>query len=229
MIGTTFSWAFYFGSYDLAKRHMQKDDEGKLSPVQHLIASAEAGALTALMANPIWVIKTRMCSTTQHTPQAYKGLLDGLKRLYIEEGIQGLYRGLVPALFGVSHGAIQFMVYEEMKKRRNDIRHKEGLTSTDELNAKLSQSEYLTMAATSKVVAMITTYPYQVIKSRLQNGSSKDSYTGVIDCAKQIVRAEGYMGFYKGLAPSTIRVLPGTCITFLVYENLSQYFKKHAS
>jgi solute carrier family 25 folate transporter 32 len=120
------------------------------------------------MANPIWVVKTRMCTTTHNTPNAYSGLMNGLKRLYLEEGVRGLYRGMVPALFGVSHGAIQFMVYEEMKKARNQLRHEEGITSTDELNAKLSQSEYLIMAATSKVTASVITYPYQVLKSRLQ-------------------------------------------------------------
>jgi solute carrier family 25 folate transporter 32 len=51
----------------------------------------------------------------------------------------------------------------------------------------------------------------------------------VIDCAKKIAQAEGYVGFYKGLAPSVFRVLPGTCITFLVYENLTQYFKSHST
>lgn len=51
----------------------------------------------------------------------------------------------------------------------------------------------------------------------------------MIDCSKKIVQAEGYLGFYKGLAPNIIRVLPGTCITFLVYENLTQYFKNYAA
>ncbi|CAO0799189.1 unnamed protein product [Mucor circinelloides] len=168
MAGATFSWGFYFGWYSLIKKYMKKDDQGKLSAVQHLTASAEAGALTALMANPLWVVKTRMCTTTHNTPDAYNGLLDGLKRLYLEEGVRGLYRGIVPALFGVSHGAIQFMVYEEMKKKRNEIRHKSGVTSTEELNAQLSQTEYLLMASTSKVAATVITYPYQVLKSRLQ-------------------------------------------------------------
>ncbi|KAI8977071.1 mitochondrial folate carrier protein Flx1 [Mycotypha africana] len=226
--GATVSWGFYFMYYSMIKKYMRKDDEGKLSAVQHLLASAEAGALTALMSNPLWVVKTRMCTTTRQSPHAYTGLWHGLKTLYVEEGLKGFYRGIIPALFGVSHGAIQFMVYEEMKKKRNTLRQEKGLISTDELNAKLSQSEYLVMAATSKVAATAVTYPYQVLKSRLQNHATKDTYTGVIDCGKKIVQAEGIMGFYKGLAPSIIRVLPGTCITFLVYENLTQYFKKHA-
>ncbi|KAI9257998.1 mitochondrial carrier domain-containing protein [Phascolomyces articulosus] len=208
---------------------MKKDEHGKLSAMQHLIASAEGGALTAIMTNPFWVIKTRMCTTTQYTPDAYTGLWNGLTRLAREEGIRGLYRGMVPALFGVSHGAIQFMAYEEMKKWRNDQLKMQGLSPDDEQNAKLSNMEYLGMAASSKVVATVTTYPYQVLRSRLQDRSTRDAYKGVIDCITKIHAAEGYIGFYKGLAPNIIRVLPGTCITFLVYENLTQYFKDHAT
>lgn len=41
-------------------------------------------------------------------------------------------------------------------------------------------------------------------------------------------RAEGLLGFYKGVAPNVIRVLPGTCITFLVYETVSAWCRNHA-
>ncbi|KAF9822755.1 hypothetical protein SFRURICE_019445 [Spodoptera frugiperda] len=34
---------------------------------------------------------------------------------------------------------------------------------------------------------------------------------------------EGWRGFYKGLKPSIVRVLPATMITFLTYENVSHY------
>jgi solute carrier family 25 folate transporter 32 len=62
-----------------------------------------------------------MCATNIDDPRAYKGLLDGLYQILKYEGIRGLYRGMIPAFFGVSHGALQFMAYEEMKKWRLKI------------------------------------------------------------------------------------------------------------
>jgi hypothetical protein len=46
---------------------------------------------------------------------------DGLYQIAKYEGIKGLYKGMIPALFGVSHGALQFMAYEELKKWRFKI------------------------------------------------------------------------------------------------------------
>jgi solute carrier family 25 (mitochondrial folate transporter), member 32 len=41
---------------------------------------------------------------------------DGLYRIARHEGLPGLYKGTVLALIGVSNGAVQFMVYEELKR-----------------------------------------------------------------------------------------------------------------
>ncbi|KAI8341437.1 mitochondrial FAD carrier protein [Chlamydoabsidia padenii] len=227
--GTAASWGLYFWCYSRIKNLMTKDEQGKLAAWQYLLSSAEAGAITVITTNPIWVIKTRLCSTTRYTPNAYDGFWNGLTRLVKEEGLPGIYRGMIPALFGVAHGAIQFMTYEEMKKWRNKVRHDQGDTPKYELNTKLNTEEYLAMAATSKITATITTYPYQVLRSRLQVKGRVDDKGGVVECVKKIKTTEGYVGFYKGLAPSVIRVLPGTCLTFLVYENMSHYFKEHAT
>jgi Mitochondrial carrier protein len=35
--------------------------------------------------------------------------------IYCDDGLRGLYRGTLPALVGVSYGALQFMTYEKMK------------------------------------------------------------------------------------------------------------------
>ncbi len=70
------------------------------------------------MTNPIWVVKTRLClKDTDVVPKhmRYKGLIDGLVNLYRYEGLRGCYKGYFPGLLGVSHGALQFMLYEELK------------------------------------------------------------------------------------------------------------------
>jgi len=40
---------------------------------------------------------------------------------------------------------------------------------------------------------------------------------------------EGLAGFYRGLATNIVRVLPGVCITFVVYENIAWLLKRAAS
>ena len=49
---------------------------------------------------------------------------DGLRTIYRAEGTRGLYKGSLLALVGVSNGSIQFATYEEIKRRRTDIKRK---------------------------------------------------------------------------------------------------------
>ncbi len=82
------------------------------------------------------------------------------------------------------------------------------------------------MSSSSKVAAMVATYPYQVVRSRLQvRTDSKFSYSGVLDVISKTTRNEGLWAFYRGIVPSTLRVLPGTCITFLTYERVIGWLK----
>ena len=109
------------------------------------------------------------------------------------------------------------MAYEEMKNSYHNY-------CNQDITTKLGTLEYLSFAALSKLMAAFITYPYQVVRTRLQNTESK--YIGSFDCVKKIYKLEGGIGFYKGLTPNLIRVVPATMITFVVYENLSHYLLK---
>lgn len=61
----------------------------------------------------------------------------------------------------------------------------------------------------------IAIFPADVIKSRIQVASLKQSMTSV---GLEIVRKEGPLALYNGLIPSVIRTIPATSFLFLVYE-----------
>ncbi|XP_071051619.1 solute carrier family 25 member 32-like [Onthophagus taurus] len=219
--GAGSSWGLYFLFYNSLKVFIQKGNiQQPLSPTQHLLAASQAGAFTLLFTNPLWVVKTRLClqyGFLEPNKEMYKGMMDALTKIYSKEGVRGYYKGFLPGLFGVSHGAIQFMVYEEMKNKYNFY---QGTSIT----TKLTSFEYLTCAAVSKLVAAATTYPYQVIRARLQN--QHYSYDGATDCIVKTWSFEGWRGFYKGLGTNLLRVTPATMITFLTYENVVHFLMK---
>ncbi len=157
-----------------------------LGPGRHILAAAEAGVLTLTITNPIWVVKTRLClqygdiSELQiPASKRYSGMVDALRKVYHYEGVPGLYRGFVPGILGVSHGALQFMAYEELKKyyiTENKL----------EADAKLGTVAYLSCAALSKLFAASITYPYQVVRARLQD--QHNTYEGVLDVVRKTWR-----------------------------------------
>ncbi|OQO04703.1 hypothetical protein B0A48_09626 [Cryoendolithus antarcticus] len=222
MLGNSVSWGLYFMWYgnikDLIAAARHTGEKRHLSSSDYFLASGISGVLTAVFTNPIWVIKTRMLSTARSTPGAYRSISHGTYELYKAEGIRGFYRGLLPSLFGVSHGAIQFMAYEQLKNYRALSRTggKGGLTNVD----------YIYLSAISKMFAGSITYPYQVVRARLQTYDAQTKYKGARDVITQVWRHEGFAGFYKGLGPNMLRVVPSTCVTFLVYENMKFYLPR---
>ena len=151
-----------------------------------------------------------MLSTSSTYPGAYTSILDGTRQIFRSEGLFGFYRGLIPSLIGVSHGAVYFAVYEPLKTWR--VRMKEGTDA--------STMDTLITSTAGKIIAASATYPYQVVRARMQTYSAGLEYNGLIDVVRQVAQKEGVRGFYKGMGPGLVRVLPGVWVTFLVAEKL---------
>lgn len=58
----------------MIKGQMTSNPDGPLTSAQYLTASAEASAVTALMTNPIWVVKVRMFTSSPGSQYAYPTL-----------------------------------------------------------------------------------------------------------------------------------------------------------
>ncbi|KAB5575972.1 mitochondrial carrier domain-containing protein [Coniochaeta sp. 2T2.1] len=228
----------------------QAVDLSVLNPTDYFLSSLAAGAATQLLTNPIWVLKTRIVSSDAGSQGAYPGMLEGAKRLFKEEGARGFYRGLGVGLMSVSHGAVQFTVYEPAKRvyfaRRDRVL---GLGDGDKgagrvgvgdgggktgggggkggEGGKITNDATIVLSTVSKFVAGAVTYPLQVLRSRLQNYDAEERFgRGIRGVVRQLWREEGVRGFYRGIMPGVVRVLPATWVTFLVYENVKFYLPR---
>ena len=107
------------------------------------------------------------------------------------------------------------MAYEKLKMYRGgDIA---------EQQRDLSTFDFLLLSGLAKVFAGVVSYPYQVVRSRLQMYDAGRAYNGARDVMTQVWRYEGIKGFYKGLGPNLLRVMPSTWVTFVVYEKIKLY------
>ena len=62
-----------------------------------------------------------------------------------------------------------------------------------------------------------------------QNNATTHLYPNVRTCIRRTWAEEGARGFYRGLGTNLVRVLPGTCVTFVVYENIAHLLRTLAS
>ncbi|RHZ65099.1 hypothetical protein Glove_319g121 [Diversispora epigaea] len=205
------TWAIYFSAYDyfklaLAERRGRRTDN---QWIIHIIAAMGAGASSTIVTNPLWVIKTRLMTQNETTSYRYRNTWHAFSTIYKHEGMKGYYKGLGPSLMGVSHVAVQFPLYEKMK------------IWLKEPNKDLSNISILFASSVSKMAASIATYPHEVVRTRLQNQTSKLSkYKGVWHAVKVIENEEGWLAFYKGMSTNLLRTVPASALTILTYEIL---------
>ncbi|KND93438.1 Mitochondrial FAD carrier protein FLX1 [Tolypocladium ophioglossoides CBS 100239] len=223
LIGNASSWAsFFFFKSRLERALAAARGRAQPSAGDYFLSSALAGAATSALTNPVWVLKTRMLSSDRGAAGAYPSMLAGARTIYATEGLLGFYRGLGVSLLGVSHGAVQFAVYEPAKRVYFARRSACGID-----DGRLTTEATVVLSSVAKLVAGAVTYPYQVLRSRLQNYRADERFgRGFAGVVARTWREEGLVGFYRGLVPGVVRVMPATWVMFLVYENVKYYLPR---
>lgn len=125
-----------------------------------------------------------------------------------EEGIAGLYAGVKAALVLVINPIIQYTVFEQLKNKIATMK-------------KLSNFDFFLLGAISKLCATGITYPYIVVKARMQvNSQGEDKYNSILDGFRKIIANEGISGLYKGLSSKIVQSVLTAAFLFLAKEVL---------
>jgi solute carrier family 25 folate transporter 32 len=252
VVGSAVSWGGYFFLYEGFKQRL-KDHKSTLpngSPTltswDNFYLACSSGAIMVFATNPVWLIKLRMqlqmkqSAQHLHAKQPYAGMLDAARTIVREEGLWALYKGTGPALLLTTHGGVQFVVYEFLRK--HFLYTRTPRESNDGYQPVLERLEkslgYLTIGATAKIIASTTTYPLQVVKARMQQRSEvveltaegdvrlvRREYVGLLKTGRRIWQKEGVVGFFGGCIPNAIRVAPSAAVTFVVYEAVMDWLK----
>uniref|UniRef100_A0A4W4GZV8 EF-hand domain-containing protein n=1 Tax=Electrophorus electricus TaxID=8005 RepID=A0A4W4GZV8_ELEEL len=94
-----------------------------------------------------------------------------------------------------------------------------------------AESAYrFTLGSIAGAAGATAVYPIDLVKTRMQNQRSTGSFVGELmyknsfDCAKKVLRYEGFFGFYRGLLPQLIGVAPEKAIKLTVNDFVRDKF-----
>ncbi|ODA81730.1 hypothetical protein RJ55_00233 [Drechmeria coniospora] len=174
-----------------------------------------AGAFGAFMVYPIDLVKTRLQNQRGAQPgqRLYKNSIDCFQKVFRNEGIRGLYSGVLPQLVGVApEKAIKLTVNDLVR------RHFTDKTGNIQLGAEILAG------ASAGGCQVVFTNPLEIVKIRLQvQGEVAKSVDGTPKrSAMWIVRNLGLVGLYKGASACLLRDVPFSAIYFPTYSHLKK-------
>ncbi|KAA8494193.1 Solute carrier family 25 member 36 [Porphyridium purpureum] len=235
VIGILPTRSIYFWAYSSTK-HALSARLGDTAAL-HVLSAALAGVFSNTFTNPIWALKTRM--QLQAGAGGYSGYGDAIRTIWRTEGISGFFRGLSASYWGVSEGAIHFVVYEKLKKAIHARNAKRALAqdasaaggaSGTASPSSVTSLEYLVTAGMSKLLASALTYPHEVVRTRMREipaPGQLPKYRGMIQSLILIGKEEGRAGLYAGMGTHLARVVPNTAIMFLTFETTIKLVQKY--
>jgi len=196
-----------------------------LNFTQLILSGTLAGLFQTCMTYPLETIRTRLTmgpSMGMH----YTGIVDVARKTLRNEGVAGLYKGIVPTfLSGSPYVGLQ-MTFYEIFSRNLKLREDKPTSMAHTIWIQL---EKLSSGAAAGLIAQTLTYPGDTVRRRMQmdgvNGIPR-IYTGMLDCCQKIIKREGTIAMFNGWGANSVRALPGAAIQFWAYDFLNSLVRE---
>jgi solute carrier family 25 phosphate transporter 23/24/25/41 len=204
-------------SIDIGEDFYIPPENKGIRALKYLISGGIAGAVSRTCTAPLDRLKILL--QTQSNKKNYSGIIQGLLKIKKEEGILGFWRANgINVLKIFPESGIRFLGYEYYKKL---------LFNHSEIS-NLSPYQKLMAGGFAGITSQFIIYPLEVARSRLAI-SPKNTYKGIIDVFKKMIKKEGPKSLYRGLLPSLLGIMPYAAIDLAIYDMLKTkyiYYQK---
>ncbi|XP_032236106.1 mitochondrial adenine nucleotide transporter ADNT1 [Nematostella vectensis] len=189
------------------------NDKNPHQPLWRFVSGATAGVVATASTHPLDVVRARLTVQDMSTRSIsnYTGIVSALRRIHIEEGIRGLYKGLVPSLVSIAPFlGVQQSVYDIMKLR--------ALDSAFAANS----GTFLVCGAIAGMIAQTVVHPLDVVRRQMQvdRGRSGSITQTSLSALKILWKQGGPRRIYAGLTASYLKVMPAAATSLLVRDAL---------
>lgn len=235
--------AVNFFSYDMYRKLLLRlsGNQNKPNRAERFVAGAMAGVTATVTCFPLDVMRTRVMGPGGHQ---YGGVVSTFRELLQKEGVSSLYVGLLPAMISMAPaGAVFYGVYDLLKERQlRPVRVKNGREPGDTSGGEqLGPLQMLLFGGLSGASAEAVVYPMEVIRRRMQVQAASASSAGVANASQaamqkirvnafqklgstvvSLAEEQGLRGFYAGMLPNMLQVLPNAALSYFAYETFKR-------
>ncbi|XP_050412047.1 solute carrier family 25 member 35 [Patella vulgata] len=219
---------FRLGTYQiLVNLDFTKDSHGNISALRSVLAGAFAGCVGAFVGSPFFMVKTQLQSQAAQSiavghQHLHESMTQGLRKIYSEFGILGLWRGVSAAIPRVTVGSgAQLATFSTTKQ---------FLIDTQMFKKDSLLIAFIASMGSGVAVTLFMT-PFDVVSTRLYNQGIDAAgkgllYKNVLDCFIKIFKKEGLWGFYKGWGASYFRLGPHTVLSLVFWDKAREMYNK---
>jgi hypothetical protein len=173
-----------------------------------LLSGGVGGAVGVFIGQPFDCIKVRL----QSLGDTYSGSFDCLAKTIRQEGVLGLYRGVLPpVLNSFLLNAIMFGGYGH------------GQRVVQEYTSLSHTQRAFWAGSWAGLLGVTALVPFDLVKCQMQvdrAGGRAGQFKDGIHCARTIIAREGVQGLYRGVLVSAVRDSPPTGVYFVAFEHM---------